>query len=74
VAQDLGLEETKLYPCSTKRQQTGKPFEGQKLQLAELARLKRENSLLEKKVVVLKRRFPYYRRVTPIIENSLLLF
>ncbi|WP_411728681.1 transposase [Methyloglobulus sp.] len=47
VAQDLGLAESMLYPWRTKRRQTSQPFEGQRLQQAELARPKRENTRLE---------------------------
>jgi len=48
VAQDLGLAESLVYSWRAKRRQTGPPFEDQKLQLAEMARLKRENARLEK--------------------------
>jgi transposase len=46
VAKDSGLAESMLYSWRTKRRQTGQPFEGQKRQQAELARLKRENARL----------------------------
>ncbi|EGW22649.1 IS3 transposase [Methylobacter tundripaludum SV96] len=44
VAQDLGLAESIPYSWRSKRRQTSQPFEEQKLQQAELARLKRENA------------------------------
>ena len=46
VAQDLGLAEAMLYAWRTKRRHTGKPFEDQKLQQAELARLEDEVAFL----------------------------
>jgi len=56
VAKDLGLAESMLYNWRAKRSQTGQPFEDQKLQQAEMARLKRENARLEEEVAFLKRR------------------
>lgn len=53
VAKDLGLAESMLYSWRAKRRQTGKPFEDQKLQQAEMARLKRENARLEEEVAFL---------------------
>jgi len=53
VAQDLGLAEATLYAWRAKRRQTGQPFEDQKLQQAEMARLKRENARLEEEVAFL---------------------
>jgi transposase len=53
VAQDLGLAEATLYAWRAKRPQTGQPFEDQKLQQAEMARLKRENARLEEDVAFL---------------------
>jgi transposase len=58
VAQDLGLAEATLYAWRAKRRQTGFPFEDQKLQQAEMARLKRENARLEEEVAFLKNRLP----------------
>lgn len=55
VAQDLGVAETTLYAWRAKRRQTGQPFEDQKLQQAELSRLKRENARLEEEVAFLKK-------------------
>jgi transposase-like protein len=53
VAQDLGLAESMLYSWQAKRCQTRQPFEDQKLQQAEMARLKRENTRLEQEVAFL---------------------
>jgi transposase len=53
VAQDLGLAEATLYAWRAKRRQTGQPFEDQKRQQAEMARLKRENARLEEDVAFL---------------------
>jgi transposase len=53
VAQDLGLAEATLYAWRAKRRQTGQPFEDQKFQQAEMARLKRENARLEEEVAFL---------------------
>ncbi len=53
VAQDLGIAEATLYAWRAKRRQTGQPFEDQKLQQAEMARLKRENARLEEEVAFL---------------------
>ena len=56
VAEDLGLAESMLYSWRSKRRQTGQPFEEQKLQQAEVARLKRENTRLEEEVAFIKKR------------------
>ena len=63
VAQDLGLAEAMLYSWRTKRRQTGKPFEEQKLQQAELARLKRDNARLEDEVAFLKKAAAYFAKL-----------
>jgi transposase len=55
LAQDLGVAEATLYAWKAKRRQIGIPFEDQKLQQAELARLKRENARLEEEVAFLKK-------------------
>ena len=59
AAQDLGVAEATLYAWKAKRRQTGQPFEDQKLQQAELARLKRENARLEEEVAFLKKAAAY---------------
>lgn len=63
VAQDLGLAEATLYAWWAKRRQTGQPFEEQKLQQAELARLKRENARLEDEVAFLKKAAAYFAKL-----------
>ncbi|WNV04494.1 IS3 family transposase [Candidatus Methylospira mobilis] len=55
AAKDLGIAATMLYNWQTKSRQTGQPFEDQKLQQAELARLKREVTRLEDEVSFLKK-------------------
>ncbi len=63
VAQDLGLAEATLYAWRAKRRQTEQPFEEQKLQQAELARLKRENARLEDEVAFLKKAAAYFAKL-----------
>ncbi len=46
AAKDLGIAQAMLYNWQAKSRQTGQPFEEQKLQQAEIARLKRENARL----------------------------
>jgi len=62
AAKDLGLAESMLYNWRAKRRQTGQPFEDQKLQQAELARLKRENARLEEEVAFLKKAAAYFAK------------
>ncbi|MEI8570870.1 transposase [Methylomonas sp. WH-1] len=50
VAKHLGIAQAMLYNWQAKSRQTGQPFEEQKLQQAEIARLKRENARLEEEV------------------------
>jgi transposase len=64
VAQDLGLAESMLYSWRSKRRQTGQPFEEQKLQQAEVARLKRENMRLEEEVTFLKKAAAYFAKLS----------
>ena len=62
VAQDLGIAESMLYNWKAKRNQTGVAFEDQKLQQAEMARLKRENARLEEEVAFLKNAAAYFAK------------
>jgi transposase len=62
TAQDLGLAESMLYNWRAKRRQTDQPFEDQKLQQAEIARLKRENARLEEEVAFLKKAAAYFAK------------
>jgi len=62
AANDLGLAESMLYNWRAKRRQTAQPFEDQKLQQAEVARLKRENARLEEEVAFLKKAAAYFAK------------
>ena len=62
VAQDLGIAEATLYTWRAKRRQTGKSFEDQNIQQAEMARLKRENARLEEEVAFLKKAAAYFAK------------
>jgi transposase len=62
VAKDLGLSESILYSWRTKKQQGGDSIENQKLQQAELLRLKRENSRLEEENAFLKKVATYFTK------------
>ncbi len=62
VAKDLGLSESMLYSWRTKKQQGGDSIENQKLQQAELQRLKRENSRLEEENAFLKKVATYFTK------------
>jgi len=62
TAQDLGIAESMLYSWRAKSRQTGQSFEDQKLQQAEIARLKRENTRLEDEVAFLKKAAAYFAK------------
>jgi transposase len=62
VAKDLGIAQAMLYSWQAKSRQTGQPFEEQKLQQAEIARLKRENARLEEEVAFLKKAAAYFAK------------
>src|SRR3954467_14722012 len=62
AAKDLGLAPAMLYSWRSQRCKTGQPFEEQKLQQAELARLKRENARLEDEVAFLKKAAAYFAK------------
>jgi transposase len=63
AAQDLELAESMLYSWRAKRRQTGQSCEDQKLQQAEIARLKRENARLEEEVAFLKKAAAYFAKL-----------
>ena len=63
AAKDLGLAPAMLYSWQAKSRQTGQPFEEQKLQQAEMARLKRENARLEEEAAFLKKAAAYFARL-----------
>ena len=60
---DLGLAESMLYSWRAKRRQAGQPSEEQKLQQAEMARLKRETARLEEEVTFLKKAAAYFAKL-----------
>ena len=63
VAHDLGISEALLYKWRAIRVDVAQPFEQQKIQQAELARLKRENSRLEMENAFLKKAAAYFAKV-----------
>ena len=62
VAKDLGLAESLLYSWRAQRKQGGSSLENQKLQQAELARLKRENARLSEENAFLKKAAAYFAK------------
>jgi transposase len=62
VAKDLGLAEALIYSWRAKRRQCGNPLENQKLQEADLARLKRENARLAEENAFLKKAAAYFAK------------
>jgi len=62
TARDLNLQESQLYAWRQKRQLEGLTTEEQKLQHAELARLKRENARLEEENAFLKKAAAYFAK------------
>lgn len=62
TAKDLGIPEAMLYSWRTRQRQSGQPLEQQKLQQAELARLKREVSRLEEENAFLKKAAAYFAK------------
>ena len=62
VAKDLGLSEPLLYSWKAQRKKGGDSLENQKLQQAELARLRRENALLAEENAFLKKAAAYFAK------------
>jgi transposase len=62
AARDLGLKEGQLYAWRQKRRLEGLTTEEQKVQHAELARLKRDLSRLEEENAFLKKAAAYFAR------------
>jgi transposase len=62
VAADLGISDQLLYNWRRALQQTGKSFEEQQLQQAELARLRRKNAQLEEELAFLKKAAAYFAK------------
>jgi transposase-like protein len=66
AAKDLGIAQSMLYGWQSKSRQTGQSVEDQKLQQAELARLKRDNARLEEEVAFLKKAVAYFAKQPPV--------
>ena len=62
AAKDLEIAESLLYSWRAKRKQGGTPLEHQKLQQAELTRLKRENEHLQEENAFLKKVATYFTK------------
>lgn len=62
VARDLGLSESQIYAWRQKKRLEGLTSEEQKLQHAELARLKREVARLEDENAFLKKATAYFAK------------
>ena len=62
AAKDLGIAECMLYTWRTQLSKTGVPFEDQKIQDAELVRLKREVSRLSDENAFLKKVAAYFTK------------
>lgn len=62
VAKDVGIADSMIYNWRKQYEQTGLSFENQKIQDAELARLKRENVRLSDEVAFLKKAAAYFAK------------
>jgi len=62
TARDLGIAEAMLYSWKAKRNQGGTPLEHQKLQQAEMMRLKREVDRLAEENAFLKKVAKYFTK------------
>jgi transposase len=62
VAKDLGIAAAIIYSWKKKQEQTGIPFEDQRLQAAEMARLKREVARLSEECAFLKKAAAYFAK------------
>jgi transposase len=62
VAKDLGIPESMLYYWRTQKNKGGDTIENQKVQQAEMARLKREVSRLEEENAFLKKVATYFTK------------
>ena len=63
VARDLGLPASQLYNWRTTLRQTGKSFEYQNLQQADMARMKREVEALRQENEFLKKAAAYFAKL-----------
>lgn len=62
VARDLGIKESMLYYWRSQKALSGTPLENQKMQQAEMARLKRENDRLQEENAFLKKVATYFTK------------
>lgn len=62
VARDIGIGESLLYSWRAKKRQGGDTLENQKLQQAELSRLKRECARLAEENAFLKKAAAYFAK------------
>jgi len=62
VAKDLGIAESMLYYWRAQKNRSGSTIENQKLQQAEMARLKRENERLQEENAFLKKVATYFTK------------
>ena len=62
VAKDLGIKESMIYSWRSKKKSGGDSLENQKIQQAEMARLKRENSRLQEENSFLKKVATYFTK------------
>ena len=62
VAKDLGIKESILYSWRAKQKQGGDSIENQKLQQAEVSRLKREVARLAEENAFLKKAAAYFAK------------
>jgi len=62
TAKDLGIPEPMLYSWRAKRKQGGNSLENQKLQQAEMARLRRDNERLQEENAFLKKVATYFTK------------
>ena len=62
VAKDLGIAESQLYSWRAKLRQGGDSLEHQKLQQAEMAKLKRDNARLAEENAFLKKVAVYFTK------------
>jgi len=62
VAKDLGIQESMIYYWRSKKRLSGTPLENQKMQQAEMARLKREVERLSQENAFLKKVATYFTK------------
>ena len=62
AAKDLGIPDAMIYSWRKRREQTDIPFENQKLQAAEVARLRRDVARLSEECAFLKKAAAYFAK------------